>query len=88
MATTSINSAGTGDSATAALERLRWAERRRATATTEARQAHERLVAAEEQLRQARQALRQARAVTPAAGAEEMLGMGFYADEVAFERAA
>jgi hypothetical protein len=88
MATTSIHSTATGDPAAAALQRLRWAERRRATAATEARQARERLLAAEEQLRQARQALRQARAVAPAGDALEMLGMGFYADELAFERAA
>jgi multidrug efflux pump subunit AcrA (membrane-fusion protein) len=88
MATTSIHSTGTGDPATAALERLRWAERRRSTAATEARQARERLAAAEEQLRQARQALRQARALAPIGDAEQMLGMGFFADELAFERAA
>jgi hypothetical protein len=87
MARTSIDIATSADPAAAA-QRVAWAERRRTTAVTEARQAHERLAVAEEQLREARQALRSARALAAHDTTAEMIGMGFFADELAFERAA
>jgi hypothetical protein len=86
MARTSIHTATSAGTAAAA-ERVAWAERRRTTAATEAGQARARLAAAEEQLREARQALRSARALERDT-TDEMIGLGFFADEVAFERAA
>jgi hypothetical protein len=82
---TSIHPPLATDPAPAARARLAWAERRRAAAAVEARQAERRLAAAEERLRQARQAVR-AHGVRP--GAQEMVGMGYYADEVAVADAA
>jgi hypothetical protein len=64
----------------AALERLAWAERRRAAASHEAEQARRRLADAVEQLHQARQA---ATAEGVLRGGGEMVGMGYFADEVA-----
>lgn len=63
------------------------AQRRRAAAAAEAQQAHERLVAADEDVRRARRALRDAGAgATP--GADDMIGMGYFADEVMIGEAA
>jgi hypothetical protein len=86
MARTPIHTATSAGTAAAA-ERVAWAERRRTTAATEARQARARLAAAEEQLREARQTLRSARALERDT-TDEMIGLGFFADEVAFDRAA
>jgi hypothetical protein len=87
MAPTSIHIATSAGTAAAA-QRVAWAERRRTTAATEAREARERLAAAEEQLREARQALRSARALAAHDTTDEVIGMGFFADEIALERAA
>jgi hypothetical protein len=69
----------------AAQQRLFWAQRRRAAAATEAEQAHGRLLAAEEQVRDARQAVRASR---PLQADGEMIGLGYFADEVAAGRQA
>ena len=87
MARTSIHTATSAGTAAAA-ERVAWAERRRTTAATEARHARARLAAAEEQLRAARQTLRSARALAERDTTDEMIGLGFFPDEIAFERAA
>jgi len=88
MARIPISAVPGHDPAAGAQQRLVWAERRRATAATEARQARDRLTAAEEQVREARQALRAARALAPDTVLAEMIGMGFFADELSSERAA
>jgi hypothetical protein len=66
-------------------QRLFWAQRRRAAAAVEAEHAKGRLRAAEEQLREARQAVRACRAPQSAG---EMVGLGYFADEVAAGREA
>jgi hypothetical protein len=71
--------------AAVAIQRLFWAQRRRATASAEAAQARQRLAAAEEQVRAARQAARAAGGLT---GRDEMVGMGYFADEVDWTEAA
>jgi len=77
------------DPAGAALERLDWAQRRRAAAADEVTGAQRRLAAAEEQLRRARAAAREARERHSSdAGDGQMIGMGFFADEVAPGKAA
>jgi hypothetical protein len=77
------------DPARAALERLDWAQRRRGAAADEVTRAQRRLVAAEEQLRRARAAVRESRERhASGAGDEQMIGMGFFADEVAHGTAA
>jgi hypothetical protein len=77
------------DPAGAALERLDWAQRRRAAAADEVTRAQRRLVAAEEQLRRARAAVRETRERHASrATDEQMIGMGFFADEVAHGTAA
>jgi hypothetical protein len=77
------------DPARAALERLDWAQRRRAAAAEEVMGAQRRLVAAEEQLVRARAAVRETRERhASGAGDEHMIGMGFFADEVAHGAAA
>jgi hypothetical protein len=73
------------DPAAAAIQRLYWAQHRRAAASAEAAQARQRLAAAEEQVRTARQA---ARATGGLTGREEMVGMGYFADEVDWTEAA
>ena len=77
------------DPAGAALARLDWAQRRRAAAADEVTRAQRRLVAAEEQVRQVRATVRAARE-RAASGAtdEQMIGMGFFADEVVHGTAA
>jgi hypothetical protein len=69
------------DPATVAQQCFDTARRRRAEAAAEARLAHERLLAAEEQERHARRALRDAGTSAPS-GAAEMIGMGYFPDEV------
>ena len=73
--------------ATVAQQRFATAQRRRAEAAAEARLAQERLAAAEEEERHARHALRDGRA-GGASGAGEMVGMGYFADEVMIGEAA
>lgn len=75
----------TADPATAALQRLEWAQRRRATAFADAAHARRRLAAAEEQLREARLAARVAGSLR---GGEDMVGMGYVAAEIALTDAA
>jgi hypothetical protein len=75
----------TADPVVTAAQRLEWARRRRAAAFEEAAQAKRRLEAAEEQLREARVAARAARAP---AGGPQMIGMGYFADEIAVVEAA
>jgi hypothetical protein len=71
------------DPAAAALARLAWADRRRAAAAGEAASACRRLDDAEEQVRAARAAVRATRERHANGGAgEEMIGMGFFADEL------
>jgi hypothetical protein len=87
---TTIHIHPSADPAAVALERLAWAERRRSAAAREVAQAKRRLIAAEEQVRQARGAVREARGrhATPGGTGEEMIGMGYFADEVAHGAAA
>jgi hypothetical protein len=75
----------TSDPTVMAVQRLEWARRRRAAAFEEVAQAQRRLEAAEEQLRQARVA---ARAAGAPQGGPEMIGMGYFADEIAIVEAA
>lgn len=75
------------DPATVAQQSFDTARRRRAEAAAEARLAHERLLAAEEQERRACRALRDA-AAGAALGSAEMIGMGYFADEVMIGEAA
>jgi hypothetical protein len=71
------------------VERLAWAQRRHAAAALEAEQAQRRLVAAREQLREARAAVRAARAGRATSfPVEEMIGLGYFADEFAHGEAA
>jgi hypothetical protein len=77
----------TDDPAAVAQQTFARAQRRRAEAAAEARLAHERLVAAEEQERCARRALRETESgVAP--GSAEMIGMGYFVDEVMIGEAA
>lgn len=87
---TTIHIHPSADPVAAALERLAWAERRRSAAAGEVTQANRRLAAAEAQVREARDAVREARGYHAASGGagEEMIGMGYFADELAHGAAA